>query len=68
MYRNLIIATGVLLWTAVAIDLGLHFVKGDWIAVAVAAVVGVALVSLARARARRTPAEPALNRSGAELA
>jgi dihydroxyacid dehydratase/phosphogluconate dehydratase len=48
MSRNLILATGALLWTITAVDALAHVVTGDWIVPASMAVVAVAWVVLRR--------------------
>jgi hypothetical protein len=56
MTRNSMLAIGAVLWTAVAVDTALHVASGDWIAPAIAAVVGVAIV--VALRVRRTVLNP----------
>jgi hypothetical protein len=50
MSRNLILATGTLLWTAFAVDAIAHVATGFWIAPAVAVAVGVAWIAVRRIR------------------
>jgi hypothetical protein len=53
MSRNLILATGVLLWAVAAIDALVHVVAGDWIvpaSMAVVAIAGVAWIAVRRVR------------------
>jgi hypothetical protein len=50
MSRNLILATGVLLWALTAADAVAHVVVGDWIVPASMAVVAVAWLTVRRAR------------------
>jgi hypothetical protein len=54
MSRNLILATGVLLWALTAADAVAHVAVGDWIVPASMAVVAVAWVTLRRARRSQT--------------
>ena len=49
MSRNLILATGALLWAFVAVDAIVHIVTGYWVATAIVATVGVTWVTLRRA-------------------
>jgi hypothetical protein len=48
MSRNLILATGALLWTITAVDALAHVVTGDWIVPASMAAVAVAWIVLRR--------------------
>jgi NAD(P)H-hydrate repair Nnr-like enzyme with NAD(P)H-hydrate epimerase domain len=50
MSRNGILVIGALLWTAVAVDTGVHLALGEWMAPAVAAILAVAFVAWRRAR------------------
>ena len=50
MSRNLILATGALLWSLVAIEAVVHVITGYWAANAIVAIVGVSWVTLRRAR------------------
>lgn len=50
MSRNLILATGTLLWTVCAVDAIVHVATGFWIAPAVAAIVAVGWVAIRRMR------------------
>jgi hypothetical protein len=50
MSRNSILAIGAVLWTAVAVDTAMHVAIGDWIAPAIAALVGVAVLVALRVR------------------
>jgi hypothetical protein len=52
MTRNSILAIGAVLWAAVAVDTVVHVAIGDWIAPAIAALVGVAFVAARRVRRR----------------
>jgi hypothetical protein len=52
MSRNLILAIGTLLWTAVAVDMFAHLITGEWVIVAIAATVGVVWTGLLVARRR----------------
>lgn len=52
MSRNLILAIGTLLWTAVAVDMFAHLITGEWVIVAIAATVGVVWTALLVARRR----------------
>jgi hypothetical protein len=52
MSRNLILAIGTLLWTAVAVDMFAHLITGEWVIVAIAAAVGVGWTALLVARRR----------------
>jgi hypothetical protein len=45
MSRNLILATGALLWAIVAIDAIVHIASGDWIAPALMVIAGSAWVA-----------------------
>jgi hypothetical protein len=54
MSRNLILATGALLWGAFAVDAIIHFGTGDWIAPTVAMIVGATWIALRRMQ-RRLP-------------
>jgi hypothetical protein len=54
MTRNSILAIGAVLWAAVAVDTVVHVAIGDWIAPAIAALVGVGFVAARRVR-RRVP-------------
>jgi len=56
MSRNLILATGVLLWALTAVDAVAHIVVGDWIVPASMAVVAVAWLTVRRARSSETVA------------
>jgi hypothetical protein len=44
------LAIGAVLWTAVAIDTAVHLAIGDWIAPAIATLVGIAVVVALRVR------------------
>jgi hypothetical protein len=50
MSRNSILAIGAVLWTVVAVDTAMHVAVGDWMAPAIAALVGVAVVVALRVR------------------
>jgi hypothetical protein len=50
MSRNLILATGALLWAVVAVDAIVHVFTGNWTTTAMMAIVAVAWVGLRRAR------------------
>jgi hypothetical protein len=50
MSRNLILALGALLWAVVVVQQSVRIATGDWTAAALVAVVGVAWVTLRRAR------------------
>ena len=56
MSRNLILATGVLLWALTTADAVAHIVVGDWIVPASMAVVAVAWLTVRRARRSETVA------------
>jgi hypothetical protein len=50
MSRNGILVVGAMLWTAVAVDTGVHLALGEWMAPTVAAILAVAFVGWRRAR------------------
>jgi hypothetical protein len=52
MTRNSMLAIGAVLWAAVAVDTVVHVAIGDWIAPAIAALVGVGFVAVRRVRRR----------------
>jgi hypothetical protein len=52
MTRNSMLAIGAVLWAAVAVDTVVHVAIGDWIAPAIAALVGVGVVVALRVRRR----------------
>jgi len=54
MSRNLILATGVLLWALTAADAVAHIIVGDWIVPASMAVVAVAWLAVRRTRRSQT--------------
>ena len=54
MSRNRMIATAVLLWTTLAIDLGLHVATNELIALPLTGVGFVAWVTISRLRRRAT--------------
>jgi hypothetical protein len=54
MSRNLILATGVLLWALTAADAVAHIVVGDWIVPASMAIVAVAWLTVRRTRRSET--------------
>jgi hypothetical protein len=57
MSRNLILATGALLWAVAVADAAVHLVSGDLVAPAlmvVAGIAGVAFIGLRRGRGRMT--------------
>jgi precorrin isomerase len=54
MNRNSMLAIGGALWAAVAVDTVVHVAIGDWIAPAIAVLVGVGFVAARRVR-RRVP-------------
>jgi hypothetical protein len=50
MSRNLMLVIGAFLWTVVAVQEAVRMATGDWTATALVAAVGVAWVTLRRAR------------------
>ena len=52
MTRNSMLAIGAVLWAAVAVDTVVHVAIGDWIAPAIAALVGVGFIGARRVQRR----------------
>ena len=52
MTRNSMLAIGAVLWAAVAVDTVVHVAIGDWIAPAIAALVGIGFVAARRVQRR----------------
>jgi hypothetical protein len=50
MSRNSLLIIGAVLWAAVAVDTVVHVALGDWMAPAIAAILGVAFVAWRRVR------------------
>jgi hypothetical protein len=46
MSRNVIFATGAVLWAIDVIDAAVHIAGGDWVAPGLAAIVGVTWIAL----------------------